>query len=449
MHQQLQGILIIGIFMLITISVKAQSDTSHHHAMHGMTAQDSAYLSPHAAYSLHKPMSREGSGTSWQPDENLLMSTMYIKNRTMLMWSGAIFGRYTATDLKDETLRGDEQFDAPNWFMFMATQRLGKNDLLTFNSMFSLDYWTVGETGYPLLFQTGETFHDVPLADRQHNHDLFSALGLAYTHSFSPLTDLTVSFGYPGEPALGPPAFMHRLSAVYNPNAPIAHHWQDATHITYGNATLGFRYKNIKLEGSVFTGREPDEERLDFDEPKFDSYSYRVSVNPVHTLSFQFSRAKITSPEPHLPDTNLTRTTFSALHTRGLKGNNFIASAFIWGLNNSSPGKNLHSLLFESTLNLGVISIYGRYEFVEKDAAELFLPPEFNDRTEFALNAFTLGLNKTLFSRYKADLSLGAQGTLNFPDQRLERIYGEMPISAQVYLRLAPALGQDHKRMNH
>ena len=48
-----------------------------------------------------------------------------------------------------------------------------------------------------------------------------------------------VYVGLPGEPALGPPAFMHRFSGEDNPEAPIAHHWLDSTHITYGVATLG------------------------------------------------------------------------------------------------------------------------------------------------------------------------------------------------------------------
>ena len=59
------------------------------------------------------------------------------------------------------------------------------------------------------------------------------------------------SFGYPGEPALGPPVFMHRLSAMDDPDAPLGHHYQDATHITFGVATLGFRLSNVKLEGSI------------------------------------------------------------------------------------------------------------------------------------------------------------------------------------------------------
>jgi hypothetical protein len=41
-------------------------------------------------------------------------------------------------------------------------------------------------------------------------------------------------FGYPGEPALGPVAFPHRMSASENPSATLSHHLQDSTHIAFG-----------------------------------------------------------------------------------------------------------------------------------------------------------------------------------------------------------------------
>ena len=79
--------------------------------------------------------------------------------------------------------------------------------------------------------------------------------------------------GPAGEPALGPVAFMHRVSALSNPLAPISHHWFDSTHITYGVATLGFFARTWKVEGSAFNGREPDDTRTNFDLAAMDSWS--------------------------------------------------------------------------------------------------------------------------------------------------------------------------------
>ena len=57
-----------------------------------------------------------------------------------------------------------------------------------------------------------------------------------------------------------------------DPDAPIGHHWQDSTHVTFGVATAGLvgpALAGCKIEGSIFTGREPDEDRYDFDQPAF------------------------------------------------------------------------------------------------------------------------------------------------------------------------------------
>jgi hypothetical protein len=74
---------------------------------------------------------------------------------------------------------------------------------------------------------------------------------------------------HPGErpggrtPPLGPVAFMHRASADENPTAPLSHHNFDSTHIAFGVVTAAVDHGPWVLEGSVFNGREPDENRWD------------------------------------------------------------------------------------------------------------------------------------------------------------------------------------------
>src|SRR5690348_15873826 len=101
--------------------------------------------------------------------------------------------------------------------MGMAQRPIGKNGLLLFRGMASRDALTEGGYGYPLLFQSGESWEGKPLVDRQHPHDLISELSAAYTYSASKDLDLSAYIGYPGEPALGPVAFMHRVSSLPNP----------------------------------------------------------------------------------------------------------------------------------------------------------------------------------------------------------------------------------------
>src|SRR4030095_14618292 len=125
---------------------------------------------------LADPMSREGSGTSWLPDSSPMYGKMFMFGRDMLMLHGAIFPRYTNVS----TRRGDDRIDAPNWIMGMFSHPLDETAQLGLRLMMSLDPLTEGGRGYPLLFQSGETWHDQPLHDRQHPHDLFRELSLSY-----------------------------------------------------------------------------------------------------------------------------------------------------------------------------------------------------------------------------------------------------------------------------
>ena len=43
--------------------------------------------------------------------------------------------------------------------------------------------------------------------------------------------------------------------------APLSHHLQDSTHTSFGVVTTGFVIDRVKLEGSAFNGREPNEQR--------------------------------------------------------------------------------------------------------------------------------------------------------------------------------------------
>jgi hypothetical protein len=393
-------------------------------------------------YSLNLPMSRNGSGTGWQPDSSPMYGYMVHTSRWMLMFHGSIFLRYVKQDVLGDGGRGDQAVSAPNWVMGMAQRKLGGKGLLALNLMLSLDPLTESADGYPLLFQSGETFEGKPLIDRQHPHDLFSGLSAAYTQSFTKDIDLTIYAGYPGEPALGPTAFMHRASALNNPEATLGHHWSDATHITFGVGTLGFRFKWLKAEGSIFTGREPDEKRYSFDKPLFDSYSYRVSFNPgCKRLSLQFSQGFLHSPEALEPAENMVRTTASGTHTIRFKRKEegWLSSTLAWGMNDHRDGHKLqHAVLLESNFQWGRWALYDRYEWVQKSPHELDIHDTNHD--PYHIHALTLGSNVRILEVIKTSLAIGVQFTINMPDARLKPIYGNLPLAAQVYLHIMPAI---------
>src|ERR1043166_10000553 len=65
---------------------------------------------------------------------------------------------------------GRSRVDAPSMFMAMYSHLIGKNAQFGFRAMLSLDPLIERGYGYPLLYQTGETYRGEPIHDRQHPH---------------------------------------------------------------------------------------------------------------------------------------------------------------------------------------------------------------------------------------------------------------------------------------
>lgn len=449
----------ITLLVFVTsMALPAFAQHNHHHKQdttihenHALPAHDHSKMNMHdygemnmnmsSAFSRNLPMSRNGSGTGWLPDNSPMNGYMIHSKNWMFMIHGNLFLQYNNQNFNHDNKRGDSKIDAPNWFMGMGQRTIGKRGLFNFSVMLSLDPLTVGGSGYPLLFQSGETWKGVPLVDHQHPHDLFSELSVSYSYMFSKDMDAFIYLGYPGEPALGPVAFMHRPSALYNPDAPISHHWQDATHITFGVTTIGFRYKNFKIEGSNFTGREPDEERYGFDKPRFNSWSGRLSYNPSPAWALQVSRAWINDVHELGPREDMIRTTASAIHSISLGANKMLNSTAVWGFNNpKGHHPSSHSFLLESALQLNKTALYGKYEFVQKSAEELVLDEAIYDHDQlFPINAITLGVQQNLWTQWKTHLSIGVQGTWYSTPEELVELYGKNPLALEVYLRIYPA----------
>ncbi len=421
-----------------------QDSTKPHmdHSMQDITrhTDHSTHRNMSHAFSLNLRMTRNGSGTGWLPDASPMFGYMFHSPKWMYMLHGNAFLRYNNQDFTNKGSRGDSKVDAPNWIMFMGQRMVGKKGLFHFNTMFSLDHVIAGGSGYPLLFQSGELYKGQPLVDRQHPHDLISELSVSYSHALSKNTDVFAYLAYPGEPALGPVAFMHRPSALANPDAPITHHWVDATHITFGVATLGIRLGKFKLEGSSFTGREPDENRYNFDKPRFDSWSGRLSFNPSANWALQVSQAFVKSPETLHPDEDITRSSASAIYSRPLK-KGWLNATMLWGMNKAKGHDGEHAFLTEAAWIKNRLTLHGRYEFVQKSLHELVLDEiQFGHDAIFPVHSFTAGFNYDLFNWGKTKFSLGSQFTLYNADDRLNTLYGNTPMAVEVYLRIYPEL---------
>lgn len=372
------------------------------------------------------PMTRDSSGTSWQPDLAEHSGVHLMADDWMFMLHGTLWGIYDSQNGP----RGDQKTFAAGMLMGMAQRDFGESESLEFRAMLSPDPF-MGRNGYPLLLASGETANGVtPLIDRQHPHDLFMELSGTYSYKFSQDTSTFLYFGYPGEPALGPPAFMHRPSGMDDPQAPITHHWLDATHITFGVATAGVVYSDWKLEVSQFTGREPDQFRFDFDPPRFDSTAARISWNPDEHWSFQTSWGHLNSPEQLDPAVNETRYTASAMYITKFDEHSSVATTLAWGLKNLSDGEKLNGVLLESELKpADPWTIFGRYEWEQN--SEL-LPGSSNPQP---VSELSLGAIHDWKVADHLKFGVGALYAFDFIPGPLTGAYGSDPHGAMVFVR--------------
>jgi hypothetical protein len=249
----------------------------------------------------------------------------------------------------------------------------------------------------------------------------------------------------PGEPALGPAAFMQRLTGEDNPMAPISHHWMDSTHISYGVLTTGYVWNNFKLEGSSFRGREPDQNHWNIESPKLDSYSGRLSYNPTPDWSAQMSWGHLTSPEQLFPNDNTNRGSASVSYTRAWQ-DGWSATTLAWGRNWQEGIDTLDAALIESSLNLyRVHTFFTRFEYVQKDDLLPAVPlssivgfgrtvdyhPFFPRGSTspytlsiFGVQQFTLGYIYDFAQGNYVTLGIGGSGSLSFVPGTLQPFYG-------------------------
>ena len=386
------------------------------------------------------PTPATGSGTSWQPSSGPMYMQHWSKDGWLLMFHYNIF----TTVNRQGGPRGVTKFESANWFMPMAYHKLGKGTL-QLRAMVSAEPFTFPPGGAPLLFQTGETYKGRPLIDHQHPHDLFMELSAQYTVPLGKRGTWFTYVGYPGEPALGPVAFPHRLSAAENPSATLGHHLEDSTHISFGVLTTGVTYRWFKLEGSVFNGREPDENRYDFDAHKWNSRSARLWFVPNSNWAFQISHGFLRSPEGQEPNADIRRTTASVQYNRPFNRGNW-SSALVWGRNHlSEPGesRNTNGYTAESTVEfLDKNYVYTRLELVDKD--ELLTDA---DRTalgitehhpSFRIGAYTFGGVRDVWTTDKVQLGIGSDLTFYSTPLILDPLYGKNPVSWKLFFRVRP-----------
>jgi hypothetical protein len=432
---------------------------AHDHAhMEGMK-MDSAKTDPAQAHNMNMPgMNMPGmnmvdmnpaamalmdlaSGTAVNPAAWPMPMTMsHVGNWNTMFMATAFVGT-----IQQSGPRGGDKFYSPNWFMVSAEHRVGSRGAFQADLMLSLEPATITDRRYPLLFQTGETAFGKPLADAQHPHNFIMGLGFHYAYQLSEDTTLEAYFAPVGDPALGPVAYPHRASAMELPEATLAHHLQDSTHISYEVATIGLAHKKFKIEASGFHGQEPGENRWKFDGGALDSWSARLWYFPTKRWAAQFSVGRVTHIE-ELDPGDQVRTTASLHYSLPMPGGSR-SSSLIWGrTHNTTTRRNLNSYLAESVLPIRRDNfVTGRFELVDKD--ELFsAEPDLETRLErisgstFRIGAYTIGYTRDLptpsggWLRY-VQTGVGVNFSAYSLPAAIQPFYGRHPVGGNIFLR--------------
>jgi len=372
---------------------------------------------------------RDASGTAWQPDASQHEGVHIMRGPWMVMLHATLNAVYD----DQSGPRGDDKTFVSGMLMGMAKRKIGEDGTLQLRAMLSPDP-LMGADGYPLLLAAGETADGkTALVDRQHPHDLVMELSASYAQRVTDADSLFVYAGLPGEPAFGPPPFMHRQSILDSPEAPITHHWLDSTHISFGVLTAGWIHGDWKLEASRFNGREPDQHRYDIETGALDSTAARLSWNPTANWSLQASWADEKSPEQLEPGVNQTKLSASAIYTQRFGTDGLWSTTAAWG-RRSSDGEDLDAWALESAVKPNAAwTIFGRVERVETD--ELTSDGGHHGPV-FAVAKASLGAVRDWPVSSHLSVGLGALYAFNFVPGGLEAAYGGDPHGSMVFTRL-------------
>jgi hypothetical protein len=363
------------------------------------------------------------SGTSLNP----LAWPMAMLMQREGSWSLDYMGQAFLVDTQQSGPRGGDKLYSTNWGMASAQHSLGRGQIM-FDTMLSLEPATVTNRSYPLLFQSGETAYGRPLTDAQHPHDFVMGLGAHYVLPVGKHTLLHFYYAGVGDPALGPVAFSHRASALELPQATIGHHWQDSTHIASNVATVGVKYRWVRLEASGFHGGEPNEQRWNIDWGRMDSYSARLSVFPSKNWTAQFSAGRLTKPEL-LEAGDVVRTTASIQYTRVRSSGEAWSTSAIWGRNHKTATQiDTNAWLLETVFPATRKDfLTGRFEIADKDD----LLPE-----AFQVKAITGGYTRDLATKSNLETGVCVNVSGYAIPAAIQPVYGGHPWGVNIYFRV-------------
>lgn len=376
------------------------------------------------------------SGTSLEPGAVSPSMLMTMDGGWMLM----LHGQAMVAEQQQTGARGRDKLFSVNWFMPMAQRHIGYGQL-TLRAMLSFEPATISGRYYPELFQQGETAFGKAIVDGQHPHNLFMEIAGIYDYHASDRWLLSIYAAPVGDPAMGPVAYPHRASAMEDPLAPLGHHLEDSTHISYEVLTGGATFGGVHWEASGFHGREPGENRWTIAVGGLDSWSTRVTVAPTRAWAMQYSVGHLHSPEALHPEEDVLRQTASIAYHHDWGSGERVSTLdglLLWGRNHTiGTPTNANGYLLEATGRIrGRDSLWTRVENVDRTTDLLGDDAPEQESVVGRVQAYTAGYAHCVYRNGWSRYNLGAQATFYDTPVALRSLYGDHPFGLAAVLHV-------------
>lgn len=231
---------------------------------------------------------RNASGTAANPA--WLAAPVTTRGNWMTTFDGAVF--LTTVSQTGPAVQQHDTFST-NWLAVAAERRVGGNGFVLFRLRGSLEPMTIKSEGYPQLFQRISPESGGPLVDRMRAQDLVSEAAVQIGYRTSATSYAHLYIGAVGDPALGALPYAVRPSSEDFAEGPFAYDVQESIHNATRVATAGFSSQAVAIDGSVFHHSVTTGDHSSIDDGDIDSWSARVTINPIGRLSFQASHGSL------------------------------------------------------------------------------------------------------------------------------------------------------------
>jgi len=365
-------------------------------------------------------------------------SPLAMAGMPMKMWM--VHGNAFLVQTKEEGDRGRNQFFAPNMVMADVGSSVGNLQYINLDVMLTFEKWTFPEQGAPLLLQIGEERENgSPYIDGQHPHSSpLMGLTLSDTVSLGGKDHFKLFFAPRGQTTEGPIAFMHRVTGMVNPDAPLGHHiGQDVAHISSTVVGASLRVYQFTLEASAFHGEEPEPTKTDLPIGKMDSSAMRFVYEYSENLYAMASFATAKHPEHDQPDIDKVNRYSASVYSHLKSETGFVFhNTFIFGMTNFYDRiSKLRSFGDEFLITINDLphNIWGRIEVLERSGAELAISGAGVEWVEAA----TVGYTYDLFKNNKGKIGIGGSVTRDFIPDTFDSVYGKDPLSGKIFIQLS------------